>query len=229
MISVGILDTKGYEVCRNFESFLPPKECARLEKIKNKKACAQSFFSRLLLSKMYEDKFQESLPEISYTNSGKPYFDKLSRYFSVSHDKDVVVVALSDEENLGIDVQSFDGSEYMMKRIEKRFLSKIPLECKEKNNREVEFLFFELSGKSERFEIKSSKCELFTKEKENVLNRQTKDFLLRWTCLEASLKLSGLGFKQFGNVNESLQKEEFKTCFFQHGGICFALSLAFSK
>jgi len=44
------------------------------------------------------------LPEIKVTEKGKPYFTKLNNYFSVSHCKKMVVVAISNTE-IGIDVE----------------------------------------------------------------------------------------------------------------------------
>ena len=226
MISVGILDTKGLGHCPSLEFLLAKGERERLEKMNKGKARSLSFFSRLLLVKIYEEKTKKKLPEISYTETGKPYFRDDVCSFSVSHDRDIVVVALNDEGNIGVDVQSFDGSEAAMKRIEKRFLKDIAVDEEKITNLDIRFDFFTLDSSNDSIDLKKTgeKEMIFKNEKSEI-----KDFLLRWTKLESLLKLVGCGFKETKNVNKYLQTTSFKTSFFQHGGQCFALSLAFYK
>ena len=226
MISVGILDTGGLGHCPSLEFLLPEGERKRLEKERIGKERSLSFFSRILLMKIYEEKMGKKIPEISYTEEGKPYFRNDVCSFSVSHDKNLVVVALSDEGDVGIDVQSFDGNEAAIKRIEKRFLEDIPA-CEEKTKKaNIKFDYFKLGALDKSINLeKRDKNELFFK----CEKIQNKDFLLRWTKLEALLKLVGCGFKELNNVNKYLQNVDFETSFLQHGGRCFSLTLAFYK
>jgi phosphopantetheinyl transferase len=224
MISVGILDTKGLGHCPSFEFLLAEGERERLEKMNIGKARSLSFFSRLLLMKLYREKIGKDMPEISYTEEGKPYFLDNVCSFSVSHDKDLVVVALSDEGNISVDVQSFCGSEEALKRIEKRFLKDITFNEETLENFDIDVEYFVIDLKKD--------CVNFKKEREEDIvckseNDENKDFLIRWTKLEALLKLVGCGFKELKNVNKYLQKVNFKTLFFQHGGQDTALNLAF--
>ena len=225
MISVGILDTKGLGHNPSLEFLLSKKERERLEKINMGKARSLSFFSRLLLMKLYEEKMGTSMPEISYTEEGKPHFLDNVCSFSISHDKNLVVVALCDEGNVGVDVQSFCGSGEALKRIEKRFLKDIT-SSEETTETLIDVECFEVDLNTEGINFKKTCEKNIVCESENC---EKKDFLLRWTKLEALLKLVGFGFKELKNVNDYLQSIDFKTWFFQHGGQDTALSLAFCK
>jgi phosphopantetheinyl transferase len=231
MIFIRILDTKGLGHCPSLESLLSEEERERLSKIKNDEARSQSMFSRLLLMKTYEEIYGEKMPEIHYTNEGKPYFDGYVCAFSLSHNENFVAVALNTDGEIGIDLQSFKWSCEARERIEKRFLSRVlfdGFESLNKNEKDakkekVSFSFFEISS-CDGFEISENKSiKLISKEEMD----QNESFLLRWTQLESLLKLSGGGFKDFKNINNCLQKTKVETRFFQHGGIPFAVSVAF--
>ena len=62
---------------------------------------------RLLLARLYREETGESLPPISVTERGKPYFETSSLYFSVSHTKKHAFCVLSDR-NVGIDAEEKD-------------------------------------------------------------------------------------------------------------------------
>lgn len=224
MITVGILDTKGIGHCPSLEAFFSKKEKERLEKTRNEKVRSLSFFSRLLLTRMYEEKKCKKLPQISYTEEGKPYFENGECSFSISHDKDLVAVVLS-EEDVGIDIQSFSREKDVRENLEKRFFSGVFEDIKKYEDFDIDIVFFEVSSEKEIFSLKT--CE--KKLQLGYENEENKEFLLRWTRLESMLKLVGCGFKGFKEVNNYLQKINFKTCFFQHGGLPVALSVASYK
>lgn len=226
MISVGILDTKGLGHNPSLEFLLPKGERERLEKINKGKARSLSFFSRLLLMKLYREKTGKNMPEISYTEEGKPYFLDNVCSFSISHDKNLVVVALSDDESVGVDLQSFCGSDDALKRIEKRFLKDVVFNEEKSESFENKVEYFAVESNIDCVDFKKVREEDVVLKKQHGKNM---DFLMSWTKLESLLKLFGCGFKELKNVNEYLQKTSFKTCFFQHGGQDVALSLAFCK
>ena len=62
---------------------------------------------RQLLARLYREETGESLPPISVTERGKPYFETSSLYFSVSHTKKYAFCVLSDR-NVGIDAEEKD-------------------------------------------------------------------------------------------------------------------------
>lgn len=62
---------------------------------------------RKLLQEMVEYHTQTSMPEISITQRGKPFFPDSNLHFSVSHTKHHVFCALSDKP-IGIDAEELD-------------------------------------------------------------------------------------------------------------------------
>ena len=62
---------------------------------------------RQLLARMYEEYVGGTLPEISITQQGKPYFVESPWHFSISHTKCHVFCALS-QRNIGIDAEEAD-------------------------------------------------------------------------------------------------------------------------
>ena len=233
MILVGILDISGLGQCPGLETLLGDEETERLLKIKNADVRSLSLCSRILLSKMYEERYNKKIPKICYTEKGKPYFENDTCCFSISHSDNFVVVALNENNSVGVDIQSFDNNLYVRERLEKRFLSKLPPNFREEygensekeKNHEVNFEFFEVR-QNEKLEIVKKEDVHFL---ENTAKDENENFLLRWTSLEAILKLSGGGFGDLKNVNCYLHNSKIKTHFFQHGGVSFAVSVAFSE
>ena len=62
---------------------------------------------RELLGKLYREMTGEDAPEIAIADRGKPYFVEGPWHFSISHTKDHVFCALSDEP-VGIDAEEQD-------------------------------------------------------------------------------------------------------------------------
>ena len=209
MIFIRILDTKGLGHRPSLEYLLLEEERVRLSNIKNDEARSQSLFSRLLLMKTYEEIYGRKMPEILYTNEGKPYFNGYVCSFSVSHNENFVAIALNSDGEIGLDLQSFKGSEEARERIEKRFLSRVSFDTldklreKRKNseNEKISISFFEIAS-HEDFEISKTESIKIDSNKEKDKNES---FLTHWTQLEALLKLSGGGFKDFKNINNCLQ------------------------
>jgi len=224
MILVGILYTKGLDDCASLLSTLSESERRRIEKIKNQERKELSTLSRLFIKKLFEEYFSKKMPEISYGEYGKPFFKDEKTAFSVSYDKGAVAVLISDEERVGLDIQSFEGDEKNRDGIEKRFFSGLVF-SPENESFDFEIRFFEA-------EINDGALGLVEKD-ENLTallaNGEKANFLWRWTRLEACLKLFGGGFKDYKNANESLQKAKIKTVFFKHGSEDIALSVALAR
>ena len=225
MISVGILDTRGLGQSPSLASHLPKSENLRIEKIKNEKKKRLSFFSRVLLSEMYEREFKKKLPEISYTEEGKPYFKSKECFFSISQSEDFVAVAISDFE-VGVDIQSDYENEDTLKKLEKRFDLEVFDNAEEDKENEIQFSFFDIIEEKENVVLKENKTKCFGSK---FGKNEGECFLFRWTRLESALKLIGGGFKDLINVNKNLQNIRFKTLFFQHGDTPIALSVASLK
>ena len=225
MIKVGILDASGASETPAALSLLSEKERERIGKIKNGKRRSESFFSRLLLKKMYEETFGEEIPEIIYTSKGKPSFKGKKISFSISHDDNLIAVAISDEtESIGIDIQSFVGKSRKSDGLEKRFLSGLDsLKGESREDFKIYISFFTKEEKDGDFEIKEREpFENLSYDK----NNENLYFLKRWTELEACLKLSGKGFENIKNANKCLQKCKIKTLFFKNRGREYSLTVA---
>lgn len=59
--------------------------------------------ARIILKKMLEC-FNQKLPEIKYSKTGKPYFKDSGIYFNYSHSKNYIACAISNKE-IGIDIE----------------------------------------------------------------------------------------------------------------------------
>ena len=73
---------------------------------------------RALLARLYREQTGKELPQILITRRGKPYFADRSLCFSISHTKNHVFCALSDQ-NVGID------AEELTREIDPRLADKI--------------------------------------------------------------------------------------------------------
>ena len=226
MILVGVIDINELEYNLSLSALLPDSERKKLDETKSLKRKKEILYSRLLLSDIIKTFFENPMPRILYKREGKPIFENGNLVFSISHDKNLIAVAVSDEsEAVGVDIQSFGYGEKTRERIEKRFLSEIDFYTAGENETKIKLLKFTLSEKdsSFKFHVEEIKSLCGNEENENC------DFLRRWTRLESCLKLVGLGFKDLTNVNKYLQKIKFETCFLRPGCEVFCLSVADSK
>ncbi len=223
MILVGILDTTGAEFSSALVDTLSFNERERVLKIRNEERRKSSLFARLLLKKLYEELFSKKLPDVYYNEYGKPFFKDGLCAFSISHDKNIVAVSITDEkEKIGVDIQSFSLSRDSSLKIEKRFFSGIDFCDKKKKTNGLTLRFFSL---------KENNIEEIDTDSAFVDSEKTdgKSFFERWTELEACLKLFENGFADLKNVNECLQKSLIETLIMRHGGERFALSVAIIK
>lgn len=62
---------------------------------------------RLLLTRLYEQRYGKQLPPVEKTPAGKPYFPGNEAYFSISHTKKNVFCVLSDRP-VGLDAEEAD-------------------------------------------------------------------------------------------------------------------------
>ncbi len=77
----------------------------RIKKKKRPSKKLSSLAAYLLLQKVIKKQFAVSLEDIKYKDSGKPYFENKNIFFSLSHSQNKIVVAISDESRLGIDIE----------------------------------------------------------------------------------------------------------------------------
>ena len=161
---------------------------------RKEKQSAQSKFARLLLKKLYKDFSALAMPNIKKGELGKPYFEGEGPHFSISHQAGAVAVIVSDEAEVGIDIQSLPEHTPSREKIAERITRVI---------RERDYYFtragasepridalrhFALTGEGE---IEESPCAFALSEEATTLCREDADFLREWCELEALVKLSG--------------------------------------
>lgn len=104
---------------------------------------------------------------IRYTENGKPYFENIDLFFSISHDKDFLAICF-DYRPIGIDLQFYNKDSLKIKKL---------LNIDAKNSKEVIDIFskreavIKLEGKTlkdinnvdiEKYDIKSFSNSLYT-------------------------------------------------------------------
>lgn len=60
-----------------------------------------------VLSKLWQEEFGGTLPKIAYTDRGKPYFENIPTFFSVTHTRNHAFCVISDRR-VGIDAEEID-------------------------------------------------------------------------------------------------------------------------
>ena len=141
------------------------------------------------------------LCELSRGECGKPYvpggaLGGLS--FNLSHRPGAALLMLSDEGECGCDIEGY-ASEERLARIDERLLSQLDFSAIEACSADVEFCLMNESGEIE-FEPKICKNDNYILHIEEKTNYETP--ALRWTALEAALKMSGGGFGDLSRVGE---------------------------
>ncbi len=128
-------------------------------------------------------------------DSGKPYLTENGEIsairISISHTDGAVAVALSDEYEVGVDVQS-EIDENRAERLEKRFFNSININ---EENIPLKLLYLRLSGDN----------DTSLKEIENTEAKVT-DFTKKWAYCESLLKCDGGGFGSLEKISE-IQKQ----------------------
>ena len=97
-----------------------------LKKNKNSDSIKESFFAINLLAEaidMLPCRCDKDSLVLKKTDSGKPYFVCSDIRFSISHSKGRVAVAVSDSEDIGIDIECAEISSEKAKNLAKRFFS----------------------------------------------------------------------------------------------------------
>ncbi len=102
---------------KEFNTF--EEELETLDKFKNNKRKLEWLSVRLLINDFFKEK-----TKIYYDNFGKPFL-KNNYKIGISHSKNLIVVALSKNEEIGVDVEFISNR---IKRIAHKFLHKAEIE-----------------------------------------------------------------------------------------------------
>lgn len=96
---------------------------------------AQNRSSSEFLKSTLNEVYKISNYEIVYNKYHKPYLKDSNLYFNISHDKDTIVLAISDKE-IGVDIEYLTYKEEVVKH---RFNKKEQLIIKNSLNKEYDF------------------------------------------------------------------------------------------
>jgi phosphopantetheinyl transferase len=116
---------------------------------------------------------------------GKPYIADCGLYFNISHSDGSIAVCISDEGEVGVDIQSEIDPE-RAKRLEGRFFTDLSVKSEDVD---IKYYFFDITSDEAKF----SKITLST---------ATECFTAKWSYAESLMKLYGTGFGDVGNISE---------------------------
>lgn len=131
---------------------LSKKELSQLNKLKSQKRRIEFLSSRILLQQLLNQDI-----EIEYLPNGKPILISPNYYFSLSHSKNFVAVIISQNKEVGIDIEKIRSN---MDILKEKFLS--GKELKTINTSDNFLLHFYWGAKEAIYKIYSSYQPLFT-------------------------------------------------------------------
>lgn len=158
----------------------------RIMEPKRKEHQVHRLMTHLVLDALYRKELGEPLPEVRYTDLGKPYIEG-GPAFSISHDAGFVAVAMTtDFKELGVDLQT-EPNPVTASRVRRRFLTPVP--PFQKDSSELEFLM----AHAEREGIDFTPAHPFG---------TPSTFLCDYVRAEAIMKMTGGGFSDFPRLRE---------------------------
>lgn len=199
-------------VMRQPQSLLPEKIIDYINNTSNEGVKKERFFAYTALGLCLKEFFDVSDWNIKRTECGKPYLTdilgdpllcstapKSKLEVSLSHSDGVAVVALSNEGEIGVDIQA-EVDQKKAERLDKRFLKDVE---PKNDNMNVRYFYLNLGDE------KCSITEIFPK-----ISLQS-DFLTKWTFAESVIKCFGLTFSDISKVNELSKKVKSQTVLFE--------------
>lgn len=91
--------------------------------------------SQDFLSKILKENYNIGKYELIYNEYGKPFLKDNNLFFNISHDNNLVIIAISDK-NIGIDIEYLTYNRFVLKKI---FNEKEQHQVNDKVNKEKEF------------------------------------------------------------------------------------------
>ena len=158
----------------------------RIMEPKRQESRVHRLMAYLMLDALYRRELSAPLPELRFTDLGKPYIEG-GPVISVSHDASYVAVVMStDFESIGLDIQS-EPNPVTASRVRRRFLTPIP--PYRKDAPELEFLM----AHAEKDGIDFTPAHPFG---------TPSTFLCDYVRAEAIMKMTGGGFSDFPRLRE---------------------------
>ena len=176
----------------------------------------ERFFAYYLLSYTVKNVLRHSsMEKIKFESKKKPRFISSKIKFSVSHIKGAVAVIVSDESEVGIDIEavserSITVSDSFLKRY------KVQLDSKLIKNAEKEEIITFIFSESSLSETK----RIAKKEKTSIDD---------WTSTEAVVKLFGCGMSGISKFGEMLSMSNVYSARIELSGVEYSLSYAIKK
>ena len=198
MIYIVIADIQSIEKdCRDIRqscNLFPGEIKEYIENTKNEQTKTERIIAYSALFSSLKEFFSIENPKIKRNTNGKPSLVDSNVHISLSHCDGVSAIALSDEGEIGVDIQSpIDDTK--AERLTKRFLSEIQPKQEDVN---IKCFYRTLTENGANFT-------------EIVLENSDKtDFLSKWVYLESVIKAYGISFSEISKINE-LSKNT-KTC-----------------
>ena len=182
---------------------------ARIGEVSRREHKCYRLMAHLILDALCKRELGISAPDLFVTDRGKPYFQS-GAAISISHDGRYVAVAFStDEEALGVDIQS-QPNPVMASRVRRRFLTPPP--PYRRGEPELEFLMAHV----EEDGVDLTPAHPFG---------TPSSFLCDFVRAEALMKMSGGGFADFPRLSELCATSE--TAIIPLGDI--AIGIAYPK
>lgn len=236
MIYAAVLDVTELDVgCEKYVAVLPNGVKKRIENTADTAVRKLRIGAYFMLSVLYEELSGEKMPEILYTDDGKPYFRGASdKYtFGISHDGELAAVAVSDSgDEVGVDIQAVPKRSLHFEKIAERFFA--PLGKKDKVSQEnaaqgdgavcLDERFFSAYGDRICEETAESFCE-----KSLTADEAASNFIARWSVLEALLKLSGGGFGELSDAGEIAKRAKTRTVRIKRGKREYSFTVASAR
>ena len=157
----------------------------RITEPKRKEHRAYRLMTYLALDALYRKNKGMPLPEICFTDLGKPYI-KDGPAISVSHDAGLVAIAMTEDfSEIGVDIQA-EPNPVMASRVRRRFLTPPP--PYQKDSPEYEFLTAHIEADGVDFSVAHPFGTPST-------------FLCDYVRAEAVMKMTGGGFSDFPRLH----------------------------
>ena len=168
-------------------SLLSEKTRVHIDSGRNETHRAERRLAYLTLISALKGFYNIENPEIAVNQHGKPYIKDSGIYFNLSHSNGVAVVCLSDEGEVGVDIQPTIDPD-RADRLKKRFFPALNL----KNDCVgVGYYYCDLSdGDAKIYGISLPDLKV-----------DEDDFTLKWVSAESIMKLYGRGFADADRVS----------------------------
>ena len=200
--------------------FLPCSVRNKIAKTTDGKTKTERIYAYSLLCKILKDEglsCETVEKSLLFDEKGKPYLKDEKIWFSVSHTEKMAAVAVSRRGKIGIDTEKIgNGKSERIMRVIARFCKDTDVKYSDAGTEITVFT----DNDGEISEVKLSKT---VTPFENDVN------FIKWTALEAVLKLHGTGFESICNVKEIAKELKTLSAVISLGDERYAVSVSEEK